>query len=206
MRLKTETKRQSIVDVAAEVFREQGFERTSMGEICQRIGGSKATIYNYFASKEELFFEVILQSSETEFAEVHSALDLSTEHIGQALETFGTRLMTFIYSPSLQDVRRLVISEAGRSNLGQKCYEIGPSRCVAEVAQFLSTAMDQGKLKRADARTASLHLKGLYEAEFFDRFMCHVLGDLDPDEVAQAVKRAVTVFMAAYGPEPARKR
>lgn len=206
MRLKTETKRQSIVDVAAEVFREQGFERTSMGEICQRVGGSKATIYNYFASKEDLFFEVMFQSSETEFAEVHAALDLSTENIAQALETFGKRLMTFIYSPDLQAVRRLVISESGRSNLGQKCYEIGPSRSLAEVAMFLSTAMDQGKLKRADARTASLHLKGLYEAEFFDRFMCHILGDLDPDEVAQAIARAVAVFMAAYGQEPAKKR
>lgn len=206
MRLKTETKRQSIIDVAAEVFREQGFDRASMGEICQRVGGSKATIYNYFASKEQLFFEVILQSSETELAKVHAALDVSTADIAHALETFGKRLMTFIYSPDLQAVRRLVIAESGRSDLGQRCYEIGPSRNLVEVTQFLSMAMDQGKLKRADARSASLHLKALYEAEFFDRFMCHILGDLDPGEVEQAVARAVAVFMAAYGPEPRKKR
>ena len=56
MRVKTEAKRQHIVDVAAQAFRELGFEGASMAEICARVGGSKATLYNYFASKEELLF------------------------------------------------------------------------------------------------------------------------------------------------------
>lgn len=59
MKKKTETKSQAIVDIAAEVFREMGFQRASMSEICRRVGGSKATIYSYFPSKELLFFEVM---------------------------------------------------------------------------------------------------------------------------------------------------
>lgn len=62
MRTKSDEKRQAILDVAAEVFREAGFERASMSEICTRVGGSKATLYNYFPSKEELFFEVMFLS------------------------------------------------------------------------------------------------------------------------------------------------
>ena len=46
---------------------ELGFERTSMSEICTRLGGSKATLYNYFASKEALFLEVMFQASEADF-------------------------------------------------------------------------------------------------------------------------------------------
>ncbi|RJG17618.1 TetR/AcrR family transcriptional regulator, partial [Massilia cavernae] len=191
MRLKTETKRQAILDVAAQVFREGGFERSSMNEICQRVGGSKATIYNYFASKEELFFEVMRQSADAEFEQVHAALDVSTEDIAKALETFGQRLITFIYSPQLQSMRRLVISESGRADLGRKCYENGPARSLVVVSAFLSTAMEQGKLRKADARTASLQLKALYEAEFHDRFMCHILDELDSKDVKQAVTRAV---------------
>ena len=50
MRVKTEEKRQAILEEAAKAFQELGFERTSMSEICARVGGSKATLYNYFAS------------------------------------------------------------------------------------------------------------------------------------------------------------
>ena len=61
MKTKTEAKRQAILKAAAEVFRKVGFERASMSEIRARIGGSKATLYNYFPSKEKLFFEVMYQ-------------------------------------------------------------------------------------------------------------------------------------------------
>ncbi len=56
MKTKTESKRQAILKAAADVFRDVGFERASMEEIRARIGGSKATLYNYFPSKEKLFF------------------------------------------------------------------------------------------------------------------------------------------------------
>ena len=64
MKTKTESKRQAIIQAAAEVFREVGFERASMSDIRERIGGSKATLYNYFPSKEKLFFEVMHQAKE----------------------------------------------------------------------------------------------------------------------------------------------
>ena len=59
MSRKTQAKQQAILEMATEVFREFGFERASIAEICARLGSSKRTIYNYFASKEELFFAVI---------------------------------------------------------------------------------------------------------------------------------------------------
>ena len=59
MRVKSEARRQAILDVAAEVFREHGFEHASMSEMTARLGGSKSTLYSYFASKEELFLEVM---------------------------------------------------------------------------------------------------------------------------------------------------
>ena len=71
MKTKTESKRQAILKAAAEVFREVGFERASMSDIRARIGGSKATLYNYFPSKEKLFFEVMYQAKELELGSDH---------------------------------------------------------------------------------------------------------------------------------------
>lgn len=45
MRVKSEARRQAILDVAAEVFREHGFEHASMSEMTARLGGSKSTLY-----------------------------------------------------------------------------------------------------------------------------------------------------------------
>ena len=59
MRLRTEVKRQEIVRIAAQLFEELGYERTSMSEISARVGGSKATLYGYFASKEDLLRAVL---------------------------------------------------------------------------------------------------------------------------------------------------
>ena len=203
MRKKTESKRQAILDVAADLFRETGFERASMSELCLRVGGSKATLYNYFSSKEEVFAEVLMQATEEEFQATHEALDPTLDDITQALESFGRGLLTLLYSPQVQAARRLVVSEIVRSDLGRTCYEHGHARSAAEVAEFLQQAMDQGKLRQADPRIASLHLKGLLEAEWIDRFMFQMLETVDPEQIAASVKRAVAVFMAAYGPQSA---
>jgi AcrR family transcriptional regulator len=46
--------RERILDVALELFTDQGFDGTSMREIAERLGISKPAIYYHFASKEEL--------------------------------------------------------------------------------------------------------------------------------------------------------
>lgn len=200
MRVKSETRRQAILDAAAEVFQELGFERASMSTICQRLGYSKATLYNYFSSKEELFSAVVFEATETEFQATHQALDSTLEDITQALESFGQRLLTLIYSPQVQAVRRLMVSEAGRSDLGRKCYERGPARNEAEIAEFLQQAMRAGKLRKADPRIAALHLRGLLEAEWFERFLFQILKEVSAKEINETVRRSVAAFMVAYGP------
>src|ERR1700722_18233744 len=48
-------RREHIINVAREIFFEQGYSAASMSRIAARLGGSKGTLYNYFKSKEELF-------------------------------------------------------------------------------------------------------------------------------------------------------
>ncbi len=200
MRAKTETRRQAILDAAAEVFQETGFERTTMAAICERLGYSKATLYNYFASKEELFSAVVFEATEAEFQATLEALDATVEDMTEALQKFGRGLLTLLYSPQVQAVRRLVVAEAGRSDLGKKCYELGPVRNEAATAVFLQQAMDAGQLRQADARIAALHLRGLLEAEWLDRFLFQTLEPVSAEEISATVGRAVAAFMAAYGP------
>jgi AcrR family transcriptional regulator len=53
-----EEKKSRIVEAAARVFARRGFFGTVMSEIATEAGMGKGTLYEYFDSKEELFFAV----------------------------------------------------------------------------------------------------------------------------------------------------
>jgi AcrR family transcriptional regulator len=48
-------RRRQILDVARQVFAEQGFHATRMSDIAQAAGVSQGTLYHYFRSKDDLF-------------------------------------------------------------------------------------------------------------------------------------------------------
>jgi AcrR family transcriptional regulator len=46
--------REQIQDVALELFAEQGYEKTSLREIAERLGVTKAAVYYHYRTKEEI--------------------------------------------------------------------------------------------------------------------------------------------------------
>ncbi|MFN9161903.1 MAG: TetR/AcrR family transcriptional regulator [Alphaproteobacteria bacterium] len=60
VRAKTyDDKRQLILERATELFARHGFRGTSVSEIAEACGASKALIYHYFGSKEEMLYELL---------------------------------------------------------------------------------------------------------------------------------------------------
>jgi len=49
----------AILDAAARLFVQQGYDRTSVTEICAESGVSKGAFYHHFASKQDLFTELL---------------------------------------------------------------------------------------------------------------------------------------------------
>ncbi len=49
-----ESTRERILDIALELFGEHGYENTSLREIAERLGFSKAAIYYHFKSKDDI--------------------------------------------------------------------------------------------------------------------------------------------------------
>ncbi len=54
---KQEEIRQRIKDVSRKLFEEEGFEATSTKRISKEVGIAEGTLFNYFDSKTEIFFE-----------------------------------------------------------------------------------------------------------------------------------------------------
>jgi AcrR family transcriptional regulator len=198
VKTKTEAKRQAILKAATEVFREVGFERASMSEIRARIGGSKATLYNYFPSKEKLFFEVMYQAKELELGAITAALNADADDLRLELLRFGQKLLPVLYSPDSIAIRRLAIAELGHSDIGKVVFEGATLPIEKQVAEFLRRAMKRGVLRTADPKIAAMHLLSLLESEVLQRVLFGMMDSVKSGAVRGAVGRAVEVFLLGY--------
>ena len=56
--------RDRILDIALELFTVQGYEKTSLREIAEKLGFSKAAIYYHFKSKEDILYALHMRLHE----------------------------------------------------------------------------------------------------------------------------------------------
>jgi AcrR family transcriptional regulator len=199
MRVRTEAKREAILEIAAKAFIEMGYERASMAEISARVGGSKATLYGYFESKEQLFIAVTTAAGEKHLADAFAELAQSAADVPVVLQRVGEKLMGFLVRPEALATQRMVIAEAGHSDIGQRFYEAGPGRGLEAMTVYLQAAMDSGRLRAADARIAAQHLDALFQAETMPLRLLGVPASTSRAHIRKAIERALTVFLAAYG-------
>ena len=206
MRVKTEDRRQAIIDVAIEVFREVGYQRASMDTISRRLGGSKATLYGYFQSKEELFETAMRAAVEGPGDQIMGLLDPVAADMRSMLERFGKAYLDFILGEEVLAITRTAVSEGAVSPLGAHLFAQGPGRAIAPFKAFFTTQMELGRLRTASSLSISLHFKSLIEAGFLEEAL---YGASFRVKRREAVAAAVDVFLRAYAVEtgaPARTR
>lgn len=197
MRVKTEEKRLAILDAAKAVFLERGYGAASMAEVSARAGGSKQTLYSYFASKEELFVAMMLEKAalviDPLFASFHDNQDLPG-----ALRDFALGLLRTISVEEIVAVRRIVYAEGAKTNLGKLFFENGPKRGWAKLAADFERAMDQGRMRRADPWRAVMQFLALCEAGPYQRLLEGAVDSVSEAEFVETVDAAVDVFTRAY--------
>jgi AcrR family transcriptional regulator len=197
---KNDGKRQTILENAYRLFRAQGFDGTSMADITSQVGGSKATLYSHFPSKEELFVECMMAALGNYMSDTLKHLDASRSDPQTALRNFGTRVLNFVCSAEQVEVRRLMIAEASRSGTGKLFFD-KLTALRAQIASFLDECMASGLLRLDDPDLAADHLGALLEAEVLEPLLLNVR-EAAPDEkeTALAARRAVAAFLRAYAP------
>jgi AcrR family transcriptional regulator len=199
VKVRTEARHDHILDIAGQVFLETGYERASMSEIARRVGGSKATLYGYFPSKDALFLAVLLNQTQR-LREATEAVAASTQpgQLRQELLSFGEGFINFLGSELGLAAHRMVLAEAGRSEIGRRFYDEGPKRGAAMMARALQAAMTRGELRPADADVAARHLTGLLLGEVHERWFDPELPTLTAPQARAMAERSVEVFLRAY--------
>jgi AcrR family transcriptional regulator len=196
-------RRTAILDCAETVFLEHGFQGASMSAIAARLGGSKGTLYNYFAGKDDLFLACALRHCQS----LHEQMSSLIAEGGDLIETLtrlGRRHLEFITSDDLVRRFRLIVAEAERApDLVRTFYDTGPARGAEMIAAYLERAMEAGAVRRADPVRAAHHFIGLCSNRLWKARLCNSAPAPDAAAIEDDVGDAVRVFVAAYGAPPA---
>lgn len=193
-------RREAILDVAAEVFLEEGFDAASMSTIAARVGGSKSTLYNYFKSKEEIFQAHIERYCGWQGAEMFALLDDEVDDVRAALTRLGRRYVTNVMSDRNMRHFRLIATAAERSpDLGRTFYEMGPLRGARLLGGFLARMKLEGRIEVSDPIAAGHQFIGLCQNRMLKARLVNYIGQPTPEEVDAEVEAAVNTFMAAFG-------
>lgn len=63
--MKSETRKNEIINTAAKLFKEKGFSAVTMRDIATAMGMKAASLYNHISSKQDLLKEIIISLAET---------------------------------------------------------------------------------------------------------------------------------------------
>jgi len=194
-------RRRAILDVARDIFMQEGYAAASMSAIAARLGGSKGTLYNYFASKELLFAALMEAECEAESwkSEMHKG---GGEDLPAALTAIGERFLDFVLTPSVMDINRLIIAESSRfPELGRAFYENGPKRSMGLLAVFMADEIAAGRLLAGDPDRIAMQFLELCKSGLHQKMLWNVGPYPSAEDRSANVAAAVSIFMTVYGAE-----
>jgi len=191
-------KAESILAAATRTFLAGGFGAVTMDAIAREAGASKATVYAYFSSKEELFGAMVAREGERYF-QGFSAHELDPRDVEASLRVIADRFLDMVLSPHAIAVNRITIAEASRfPQLGAVFWQAGPERTRVQIEAFLTRAGEAGTLAVADARLAAEQFIALLRGDIHQRQLLRHDSEVDKEELAAAAKAAVAMFLKAY--------
>jgi AcrR family transcriptional regulator len=192
-------KAESILAAARRTFLASGFGAVSMDAIAREAGASKATLYAYFSSKEELFGAMVAREGEQYFRGF-SAGELDPLEVAASLTEIARRFLELVLSPDAIAVNRITIAEAVRfPQLGEVFWRAGPERTRSQIEAFLRRADAADTLHVADPRLAAEQLIALLRGDIHLRQLLRLDPPLDAAGRESAAKSAVATFLRAFG-------
>ena len=135
-----------IVKTALELFLKNGYEKTSLSDIVAISGGSLASIYTFFESKEGLFQAIIEQEIDDFIKEIDEKIDLKISH---SLEEFLTKFATIIFSIVCTKksvlLSRTMISESSKN--GGKLARVFLDQILNRIDLVLINFLERDEIK-----------------------------------------------------------
>lgn len=139
--------RAEVMRAALFLFGSRGFQKTSMKDVADTAHISKATLYKFCESKEDLLAQVLQESAFN-----MAARDIQTRQITdnwrENIKAFGRTYLQITREPDRVALLRCVVSESHNlPEVGRLYYEQGFLAACQDIAAYLRKLVDSGRLK-----------------------------------------------------------
>ena len=188
-----------LLDIAAEVFFEMGYEAASTAEIAARAHSSKRALYSRFSSKEDLFMAVIDHRTGM-IADRVSVLFEQDRPIRPLLLDVAKELLRSLLSKDHTRLVRLVYTQAPQfPKAAQFMTERGPERGLARLAAHLKKQAARGTLAVTDSHLAAQQFAGLLMGDLVHRAMLGQEVLSSQKQIDARSEATVAAFLTIYG-------
>jgi AcrR family transcriptional regulator len=187
--LKKQQTRQLIADTAWRLFADRGFDRVTVAEVAREAQVAEATVFNYFPTKEDLFYHR-LEAFEAGLVEAVAAREVGEPALAAVrrylLESGG--LLTQAGAgdadavAQLRTVNRVIAASPALQAREQQAIAHSTNRLAELLATETGAAADD-----VTARTAANALLGVQRA-LVDHVRRRVLDDDEPARLADEVR------------------
>ncbi|MFF2196428.1 TetR/AcrR family transcriptional regulator [Streptomyces sp. NPDC058157] len=140
--------RQKLYEAAVTLIAEQGFSATTVDEIAERAGVAKGTVYYNFASKTELFEELLRHGVGLLTASLRAAADETEERGGSRIEALDAMIRAgLVFIHRYPAFTQLYVAELWRTNRAwQGTLMVVRGQAVAVVESVLREGVERGEL------------------------------------------------------------
>ncbi|MEU2393694.1 TetR/AcrR family transcriptional regulator [Streptomyces sp. NPDC007369] len=140
--------RQKLYEAAVTLIAEQGFSATTVDEIAERAGVAKGTVYYNFASKNELFEELLRHGVGLLTASLRAAAEETEANGGSRVEALDAMIRAgLVFIDRYPAFTQLYVAELWRTNrTWQSTLMVVRREAVAVVETVLREGVERGEL------------------------------------------------------------
>ncbi|KJY46795.1 MULTISPECIES: TetR/AcrR family transcriptional regulator [unclassified Streptomyces] len=140
--------RQKLYEAAVTLIAEQGFSATTVDEIAERAGVAKGTVYYNFASKNELFEELLRHGVGLLTASLRTAAEETEQRGGSRVEALDAMIRAgLVFIDRYPAFTQLYVAELWRTNRAwQSTLMVVRQEAVAVVETVLREGVERGEL------------------------------------------------------------
>jgi AcrR family transcriptional regulator len=152
-----------IIQSASRVFSKKGLHQARMEDIANEAGVSKATLYLYFSSKEDLILRIFEEFYESAFNSVPQSLPGHLSVTARLKLAFQMVSNTVAESQKMMPLTYEFYSEATRTDRIRSIIRKYYTRNQESMASLIEEGIRNGEFRQVDARTISLVLGATFE-------------------------------------------
>jgi AcrR family transcriptional regulator len=150
-----------ILEAALAVFAEEGFAAAKLSEIARRAGVSKAALYLYFATKEDLFRAAARSLVAPDLAAIAEAVETSAAPFAELAPPLLARAAALLSQDRAAGVVRMVVTESRKfPDIADIWRQDVIEQVLAIVTRLIVRAQQRGEVIAGDARLLAFSLMG----------------------------------------------